>query len=55
MSTETITCGCCGRSASVDARSAAAQYAYGDDAAAAAMRHQIVVAAANGHGEARPL
>uniref|UniRef100_UPI003F495381 hypothetical protein n=1 Tax=Streptosporangium sp. CA-256172 TaxID=3240076 RepID=UPI003F495381 len=55
MSAELITCGCCGGTATVDARSASAQYAYGDDAAARAMRHQLVTAAANGSGTAQPL
>ncbi|MEU4836165.1 hypothetical protein [Streptosporangium sp. NPDC023615] len=45
--TETISCDCCGRITTVDARSAAAQYAYGNDPAARAMRHQLVTTAAN--------
>ncbi|WP_436764376.1 hypothetical protein [Streptosporangium sp. V21-05] len=46
--TETIFCDCCGRMTTVDARSASAQYAYGEDSAARAVRHQLVTAAANG-------
>ncbi|MFF5115045.1 hypothetical protein [Streptosporangium sp. NPDC000509] len=46
--TETIVCGCCGGMTTVDARSASAQYAYGEDAAARAVRHQLVTAANGG-------
>ncbi|MFI6513322.1 hypothetical protein ACIBCT_37450 [Streptosporangium sp. NPDC050855] len=46
--TETISCGCCGGITTVDARSAAAQYAYGNDPAARAMRHHLVTVAASG-------
>ncbi|MEV4180687.1 hypothetical protein AB0J28_04480 [Streptosporangium canum] len=53
---ETITCTCgCRGVCTVDARSEAVHYANGNDPAARAVRHALVTAAANGHGEAQPL
>ncbi|MFD8533852.1 hypothetical protein ACFV0L_41235 [Streptosporangium canum] len=54
--TELIVCTCgCRGVCTVDARSEVVHYANGNDPAAKAVRHQLVTAAAHGHGQARPL
>ncbi|SNT60635.1 hypothetical protein SAMN05216276_107837 [Streptosporangium subroseum] len=53
---ETIVCTCgCRGACTVDARSEVVHYANGNDPAARAVRHALVIGAANGSGEGRPL